>query len=127
MNQTVKESLDPKKVFAKEVERIEQLPQTARWRAIKQLLFRVKPEFIPLDKEFIQAIKEERETEMLKETGASKSGGVRKLYSMPQYMYAMLSVVDPDFQRLNEDPNESKKLHLKVARAFPEYCLAKKI
>jgi hypothetical protein len=126
MNQTVNESLDLRKQFAKEVERIEGLPQISRWRAIKQLLFKIKPEFIPLDKEFCEAIKEERDA-MLNDLGTSKSMSTRKLYSMPQYMYAMISVIDPDFQRLNEDPDEGKKLHLKVARAFPEYALAKRI
>jgi len=124
---TDKEALNPKVAFAKEVELIEGLPQTRRWRAIRELLFKVRPEIRKIDNDFIAAIKEERETEMLSVTGASKSLSTRRLYSMPQYMYAMLTVVDPDFTRMSEDPDTTKAFHRKVAKAFPEYCLARKI
>ena len=109
MNQTEKDALNPRKAFAKEVERIEALPQTQRWREIKRLLFRVKPELIEVDRQFIEALKEERQMDMLSETGSSKSGSTRRLYSMPQYMYAMLHLIDPEFTKLQDDPKKSKK------------------
>ena len=124
---TYQNATNPRQAFAKEVERIEGLPQMERWRAIKNLLFKVKPELKPVDDQFCAAIKEEREFNMLKATGASKSGSTRRLYSMPQYMYAMLTVVDPEFMRLSEDLDNNKDLHRKIARAFPEYRLAQKI
>ena len=118
---------DPRKVFAKEVERIESLPQSERWRAIKNLLFKVKPELVALDREFVQDVRERREIEAYKDTGASKSGGVRALYSMPQYLYAALHLMDPEFTRLQEDPEASKDINLKIARTFPEYRLCRKV
>lgn len=124
---TDKEALNPKVAFAKEVERIEKMPQTQRWRAIKELLFKVKPEIRKIDADFVDAIREERDFDMLSATGASKSMSTRRLYSMPQYMYAMLTVIDPDFTRMSEDPDTTKAFHRKVAKAFPEYCLARKI
>ena len=124
---TDKEALNPKAAFVKEIERIEGLPQTQRWRAIKELLFKVRPDIRKIDNDYIAALKEERETEMLNAFGASKSLSTRRLYSMPQYMYAMLTVVDPDFTRMSEDPDTTKAFHRKVAKAFPEYCLAVKI
>ena len=36
----------------------EALPQMERWRAIKNLLLKTKPDLIPIDKEFCQAIRE---------------------------------------------------------------------
>lgn len=124
---TDQEALNPKVAFAKEVERIEGMPQTTRWRAIKELLFRVKPELRIVDKDYVEAIREERDFNMLSATGASKSLSTRRLYSMPQYMYATLSVIDPEFTRMSEDPEASAALHRKVAKVFPEYCLARKI
>lgn len=127
MNQAHKEALDPRKAFAKKVEYIETLPQTQRWRAIKNLLFEVKPELKELDKNFCEALADERALGMLSETGASKTGSTRRLYSMPQYMYAMLHLVDPEFTKLQESPDTAKQTNLKIARTFPEYCLATRI
>lgn len=127
MNNTHKEFQDPRKAFASEVEKIEGLPQMQRWRAIKELLFKVKPEFIPLDKSFCDAIREEREFGMLKDTGASKSGSTRKLFSMPQYLYAMLHLIDPEFTAMQDNPETSRELNHKLAKTFPEYRVAKRI
>lgn len=127
MNQAHKDALDPRKAFAKKVERIECLPQSQRWREIKRLLFETKPELIEVDRQFIAALQDERELEMLNDLGASKSGSTRRLYSMPQYMYAMLHLIDPEFTRLQEDPQTSKKTNLKIAEVFPEYRLARRI
>lgn len=127
MNQAHRDAVDPRVAFDKEVERIRGLPQTKRWRATKELLFKVKPELRALDRDFVQAIREERELNMLSATGSSKSGSTRRLYSMPQYLYATLHLIDPEFTKLQEDPETSKKTNLKIAETFPEYCLARKI
>lgn len=124
---TFQEAINPRKAFAREVERIEGLPQMERWREIKKLLFKVKPELKAIDQQYCEAISEERNFNMLKATGASESGSTRRLYSMPQYMYAMLTLIDPEFTKLSEDKDTAKALHRKVARAFPEYCLAARI
>lgn len=119
--------LEHRKQFGEAVARIEGLPQEQRWREIKNLLLKVKPDLVPLDQEFIRAIREEREQNMFSQTGSSKSGDTRALYSMPQYLYAALHVLDPDFTRVQEDPELSRKINRKLARTFPEYCLARTI
>ena len=124
---TNEQELKKRKEFGREVARIESLPQTQRWREIKNLLLKVKPDLIPLDKDFVQQIREEREHNMLSDTGSSKSGSTRALYSMPQYLYAALHILDPDFTKMQEDPETSKDLNLKLARVFQEYCLARKV
>lgn len=126
MNDTHRDAINPRKAFAKEVERIEGLPQAQRWREIKNLLMKTKPDLIPLDKEFIKAVAEER-SETLNDLGSSKSMSTRKLLSMPQYLYAALHVLDPEFTRLQEDPDTAKKTNHKLAKVFPEYCIAKRI
>lgn len=127
MSKFYDEQLSPHKMFAKEVERIEGLPQQKRWREIKNLLFKVKPDLISIDRKFCEAIAEEREFGMGNDLGSSKSGSTRRLYSMPQYLYAALHLIDPDFTRMQDDIDESKKLNLDIARAFPEYRTSRKI
>lgn len=127
MNQAHKEAFDPRIEFDKKVEKIRALPPTQRWRAIKELLFSVKPELRQVDKEFCDALRQEREFDMLTVTGSSKSGSTRRLYSMPQYMYAMLHLIDPEFTKLQESPDTSKKTNLKIAEVFPEYRTAQRI
>lgn len=127
MNETVNTALDPRKAFQDEVDKIRGLPQSQRWRAIKNLLYKVRPDFVELDRDFMKDVKERRETEMLKDTGASKSGSTRALYTMPELLYAVLHLLDPEFTKLQEDPETSKQTNLKIARTFPEYCLARKV
>lgn len=119
--------LQRRKEFGIEVAKIEAMPQTQRWRAIKNLLFKVKPDLIPIDNEFIADIREQREYNLFSDTGASKSGSTRQLYSMPQYLYAALHVLDPEFTQLQEDPETSKKINRKLVEVFPEYAIARKV
>jgi len=126
MNDTHKDAINPRKAFAEELEKIEGLPQAERWRAIKNLLFKTKPDLIALDKQFIEGIKDER-ANMLNDLGSTKSLSTRKLLSMPQYLYAALHILDPEFTRLQENPDTATKTNLKLAKVFPEYCLAKRI
>lgn len=124
---TAEQELQKRKDFGQAVAKIEAMPQVQRWRAIKELLLKVKPEFVPLDNEFIQHIREERETNMLSDTGASKSGSTRALYSMPQYLYAALHILDPDFTKMQENPDTTKQINRKLAQVFPEYALSRKV
>ena len=123
----MEQALLERQAFGREVARIEALPQMQRWREIKTLLLKTKPDLIPVDREFCQAIREERENNMFNKTGASKSGDTRALYSMPQYLYSALHILDPEFTKLQEDPETSRKTNLKLARVFSEYRLAEKI
>lgn len=123
---TDKKALDPRKQFAREVEKIEGMPQTRRWRAIKNLILRMRPDIVAYDQAFIRDINEQRNNQIL-DTGASKSGSTRHLYSMPQWLYSALHVMDPDFTRMQEDPDQSKTINLKIARVFDEYRIARKV
>jgi len=123
----MEQALLERQAFGREVARIEALPQMQRWREIKNLLLKTKPDLIPIDREFCQAVREERENNMFNKTGASKSGDMRALMSLPQYLYSVLHLIDPEFTRLQEDPQTARKTNLKLARAFPEYRLAEKI
>lgn len=126
-NMSNEQELQKRQDFGRAVARIEGLPQAQRWREIKNLLLKVKPDLVPLDQQFVAYIKEERETNMLSDTGASKSGSTRALYSMPQYLYAALHLLDPDFTKLQENPETSKIINRKLAKVFPEYALARKV
>ena len=125
MNSTAE--LEKRKAFGQEVARIEGLPQAQRWRAIKNLLLKVKPELVAIDNNLVQAISEEREQNLFSDTGASKSGSTRALYSMPQYLYAALHLIDPDFTKMQENPDTSKIINRKLAKVFQEYAIARKI
>lgn len=124
---TFDKSLSPKYLFGKEMERIEKLPQTERWREIRKLLFKVNPSLVPLDKGHVEAVAEQREFGMLKATGASKSNDMRALLSLPQYVYMAIRVADPDFDDEQKDKDKVTALYRKLAKAFPEYSLARKI
>lgn len=124
---TSEQEIQKRKDFGQEVARIEGLPQAQRWRAIKELLLKVKPELKPLDDQFCAQIKEEREHNIFTDTAASKSGSTRHLMSMPQYLYAALHVLDPEFTKLQENPETTVKINRKLATVFPEYRIARKV
>jgi len=126
MNETYKNAVNPRRAFADKVLEIEGMPQAKRWLAIKKLLLEVKPELRALDKQFIEQVNEER-LNMLNDLGASKSMSTRKLLSMPQYLYAALHVLDPEFTKQQDDPELSVITNIKLAKVFPEYCVARKI
>ena len=123
----MEQELLQRQAFGREVASIEGLPQAQRWRAIKDLLLKTRPDIAQIDREFCQAVREERENNMFSKTGASKSGDMRALMSLPQYLYAMLHAMDPDFTNLQANPETNRKINLKLARAFPEYRLCEKI
>lgn len=124
---TFDKALSPKYLFGKEIERIERLPQIERWQEIRKLLFRINPSLIPLDKGHVEAVAEQRNFGMLKETGASKSNDMRALMSLPQYVYMAIKVADPDFDDEQKDKQKVTALYRKLTKAFPEYSLARKI
>lgn len=99
-----------------------------RWRAIQQLMFKINPELVTEDRIHCVAVAEKR-VEQRSLTGSSKSGGMRALYSMPDYLYRALQLMDPTFQKRQEakDKESVKRLNYKIWRTFPMYRLAEKI
>lgn len=117
-----------KTAIAKDLERVEALPIEKRMREYKDLLLKVNPELIPVDRQFIEDIKEIRE-DQANEFASSKDRSMRHLIEMPRYLYDALLVADEEFGRLvsSKDKGESKKLWQMMAKVFPEYRIAGQI
>lgn len=107
------------------IERLDRLPQTERWREIKNLLFKIHPEYVAMDNDFCEAVAEERNLNRLTATGATKSGAMRSLITMPDYLYTALKTVDPNF--IDAQKADSKRLWRKLWQTFPEYRACEKI
>lgn len=99
-----------------------------RWRAIQQLMFKINPDLVKEDRIHCAAVAEKR-MEQRSLTGSSKSGGMRALYSMPDYLYRALQIMDPNYQKQQEakDKESVKRLNYKIWRTFGEYRLAERI
>jgi hypothetical protein len=96
-----------------------------RWRAIQQLMFKINPELVAEDRIHCLATAERRLQQRSK-TGSTKTGSTRAVYSMPEYLYRALQVMDKNFQTQQEakDKESVKRLNYKIWRTFPEYRLA---
>lgn len=108
---------------------IEEIADDAeRWRAIQQLMFKINPALVHEDQRHCVAVAELR-MEQRALTGSSKSGNMRALYSMPDYLYRALQIMDKTFQKRQEakDKESVKKLNYKIWSTFPAYRLAEKI
>lgn len=99
-----------------------------RWRAIQRLMFDINPGLREDDLIHQAAVKELR-LKQLSQTGASKTGDFRSLYSMPEYLYRALQAMDPEFQAMqsSNDNLTVKKFNRAIWGAFPEYRIAEKV
>ena len=105
-----------------EIERIEKLPRTQKWRAMKELMLKMKPELEATDKGVCEAMREKREIDNLKSTGASKSGDMRHSLSLPEYLYLSIKAIEPDFMNFDiMTKAEARAETKKVWETFPEY------
>lgn len=105
-----------------EVARIEGLPRPEKWHAIRDFTLKMHPGFIPAELDFIAAVTELRESNNFKKTGASKSGDMRHLMKIPQYIYTALIALDPDlFQEMASGNGGSQQTWRKLYNAFPMY------
>lgn len=113
----------------KAIEAIESIRgRTERWRAIQRLMFDINPRLREDDLIHQEAVKELR-LQQISKTGASKSGNMRSLYSMPEYLYRALQAMDPEFQAMqsSNDRLAVRKFNYAVWGAFPEYRISSKI
>jgi hypothetical protein len=110
------------------IKRIEQLPRPEKWRVTREFVLASNKNASYADHKFVENVAKERNS-MLKATGASKSGDSRYLLSMPDFIYAALIATDPDLQDElnNPDKKTSDRAWNKLAAAFPEYAIARKI
>jgi hypothetical protein len=46
---------------------------------------------------------------------------------MPEYLYAALHILDPEFTKMQDNPDTTKQINRKLAHVFPEYSLARKV
>lgn len=121
--------LDRRTELGKQIGVIENIRGRAdRWRAIQKLMFDIHPELRNEDLIHQEAVKVKR-LEQRSVTGSSKSGSIRSLYSMPDYLYRALQVMDPEFQKLQSgnDAPSTKKFNYAIWSAFPEYRVCERI
>jgi hypothetical protein len=117
-----------RKKYTDEIARIEKLrSRSDRWRAIQKLMFHINPDLREEDLIHQETVKQKR-MEQLLSTGATKSGSMRSLYSMPEYLYRALQTIDPEFQALQSsgDTLTVKKFNKIIWELFPEYRIAEK-
>jgi hypothetical protein len=122
-------AINPRQQQLDQIERIEGIVDDGqRWRAIQQFMFKLHPELVTEDRLHCAAVVEKR-LEQRSQTGSSKSGAMRALYSMPDYLYRAFQVFDPSFQKTqsSKDRQAIKRLNHKLWRVFSEYRLAEKI
>lgn len=111
-----------------ELERIETLGQVERWRAIRTLMWNMNPRTQDDDRLHCEEVARRRREEVGTGTGASKSGSMRVLVSLPEYLYLAIKAADPDFMPMSQSKNkaEIRKLQRRLWTAFPGYRLAEK-
>lgn len=122
-------TIDPRQQALDALDRIEQIADDAqRWRAIQQFMFKLHPELVAEDQVHIATVKDVRMSQRA-QTGSTKSGSMRQLYSMPEYLYRALQMADPHFQKMQEskDRQTVKKFNHKIWKVFPEYRIAEVI
>ena len=110
------------------IKRLQELPRPQKWRDTREFVLNTNPKASYADHKFIESVNKERNA-LLKDTGASKTGDSRYLLSMPDFIYAALIAIDPDLQDELNDPDRlvSNKAWNRLANAFPEYRVARKI
>lgn len=112
----------------KELERIETLGTTDKWRAIRTFMWNLNPQNRIDDRIHCEEVARRRREETLKLTGASKSGSMRALVSLPEYLYLAMKAADPAFYNAtnSKDKAEVRKIQKKLWDTFPQYRLAEK-
>lgn len=112
----------------KMIDRLEKMPRPQKWKVTRDFVLSQNKNLSYQDYMFIDQLQEER-SRLLKDTGASASGDVRYLMSMPDFIYAALIAIDPELQdELNDkDKKVSDRAWNKLTAAFPMYQVARKI
>lgn len=107
----------------KRIEYIEGMPSgPERWKEIRKFYFELHPEHIELHTGFCKEVREMRENEKLKLTGASKSGELRHALSVPEFVWRAWEALDPTFFDANKSKSgEQESQTKKIYKAFPEY------
>jgi hypothetical protein len=128
INQAKSDQRVDKTLLLKHIENIEAIAVPVdRYRAIKKFLLEINPKIKAYDDAFIEGIKVERANQ-LKDTGASKDNHMRSLLDLPTYIYEAIILADNEFNHavnLSHDIELEKKAWRDVAKAFPEYRIAK--
>lgn len=111
-----------------ELERIEQLPQTEKWLALRTFMWNYNPQNRVDDKIHCDEVARRRREEQLKATGASKSGSFRALISLPEYLYLAIKAADQEFHDISNSKDKAaiRKLQRRLWTTFPSYRLADK-
>ena len=120
-------NIDERRQLLHELERIEGLPQIQKWQATRDFVLKLHPGYVREELDFIASVKEIREKENLKPTGASKTGALRHTMKIPQYIYTALLAVDPSLyeEMSGRNPEAQDALMKKLYKAFPMYRVAR--
>jgi hypothetical protein len=91
-------------------------------------MWNMNPELRADDKLHCEEVARRRREEQMSATGSSKSGSMRVLVSLPEYLYIAIKAADPEFMPMSQSKNkaEIKKLQRRLWTAFPSYRLAEK-
>lgn len=116
---------EQKQKHLRAIEKIESTSRPAKWRLIKELTFALHPSFVPIDKDFCEAVKELRQAS--NKTASSASGDMRNTMKIPQYIYEALRTLDEDFMKEASGRNggSQEQLGNLLYKAFPEYRVAR--
>ena len=111
-----------------ELERIEGLAQSEKWLAIRTFMWNLNPQTRIDDKLHCEEVARRRREELPTLTGSSKSGSMRALISLPEYLYLDMKAADPRFYAVSKSKNtqEIRKLQKRLWTTFPSYRLARK-
>lgn len=111
-----------------ELERIETLGQAEKWLAIRRFMWNYNPQLKVDDQLHCQEVARRRREETLKASGASKSGSLRAVISLPEYLYLAMKAADPAFYNATNSKNkaETRKIQRRLWDTFPEYRLAER-
>lgn len=122
-----KDVTNPRQQQLDEIERIENLPRPHIWRATKDFVLRLHPEFRDIDRQFVEACREIREADLTNKTASSKSGSMRNTMKIPQFIYEALIAMDPPLLEdiSGKNGEAAAMMGKKLYNAFPEYRIAR--
>lgn len=119
---------EQKEKHLKAIEKIESLPRPQKWREVKKFVLSIHPELRAIDKEYMQACKEMRQG-LNSDTASSELGTLSLTMKIPTYVYQALIKFDPEIVEEASGRNKGYQYQImqEMAKAFPEYRVARKI
>jgi hypothetical protein len=116
-----------KREFAlKEIERIESLPRTKRWKAAQQFAIKYNREAAKEHMETLQIVKEAREQNLFNPTASGQKSGLRHGLTFPALVFNFITLFDDKLQGENKG-EDGRQMVRKLMKTFPEYQVPRSI